>query len=55
MDRAFHNIGIGIIRHDVVTPECKSEQEIDSGKIIDVDQAAIQSETSVVGLGSLAR
>jgi len=49
MDKDFHNIGIGIIRHNVVALACKAEQEIDSGKIIDVDQAAIQSETSVVG------
>lgn len=49
IDKDFHNIGIGIIRHDVVALACKAEQEIDSGKIIDVDRAAIQSETSVVG------
>jgi cytochrome c peroxidase len=49
MDKDFHNIGIGIIRHNVVALACKAEQEIDSGKIIDIDQAAIQSETSVVG------
>jgi cytochrome c peroxidase len=50
MDQDFHNIGIGIVRHNVVALACKAEQEVDSGKIIDVDQAAIQSETSVVGL-----
>jgi cytochrome c peroxidase len=49
IDKDFHNIGIGSIRHNVVALACKAEQEIDSGKIIDVDQAAIQSETSVVG------
>jgi cytochrome c peroxidase len=49
IDKDFHNIGIGIIRHNVVALACKAEQEIDSGKIIDVDQSAIQSETSVVG------
>jgi cytochrome c peroxidase len=49
IDKDFHNIGIGIIRHNVVVLACKAEQEINSGKIIDVDQAAIQSETSVVG------
>jgi cytochrome c peroxidase len=49
IDKDFHNIGIGIIRHNVVALACKAEGEIDSGKIIDVDQAAIQSETSVVG------
>jgi len=49
IDKDFHNIGIGIIRHNVVALACKAEQGINSGKIIDVDQAAIQSETSVVG------
>jgi cytochrome c peroxidase len=49
IDKDFHNIGIGIIRHNVVALACKAEQEIDSGKVIDVDQAAIQGETSVVG------
>jgi cytochrome c peroxidase len=49
IDKDFHNIGIGIIRHNVVALACRAEQEINSGKIIDVDQAAIQSETSVVG------
>jgi cytochrome c peroxidase len=49
IDKDFHNIGIGIIRHNVVALACKAEQEIDSGKIIDVDQSAVQSETSVVG------
>jgi cytochrome c peroxidase len=48
-DRDFHNIGIGIVRHNVVALACKAEQEIDSGKTVDVDDAAIQSETSVVG------
>ncbi len=49
MDKDFHNIGIGIIRHNVVALACKAEQEVNSGKVIDVDRAAIQSETSVVG------
>ena len=49
IDKDFHNIGIGILRHNVVALACKAEQEIDSGKIIDVDQSAIQSDTSVVG------
>src|SRR6516164_3496676 len=49
IDRDFHNIGIGIIRHNVVALACKAEQEINSGKILEVDRAAIQSDTSVVG------
>lgn len=49
MDNDFHNIGIGIIRHNVVALACAAEQEIDSGKLIDVDRAAIQSDMSVLG------
>ena len=37
-DNDFHNIGIGIIRHNVVAPACKAEQEINSGNAIDVDR-----------------
>ncbi len=48
-DNDFHNIGIGIIRHNVVAMACKAEQEIDSGNTIDVDRAAIQSDMSVLG------
>ena len=49
MDRDFHNIGIGIIRHDVAAEACKAEREINSGNTIDVDRAAIQSGMSVLG------
>jgi cytochrome c peroxidase len=49
MDQDFHNIGIGIVRHNVEAEACKAEQEINSGNIIDVDQAAIQSDMSVLG------
>jgi cytochrome c peroxidase len=49
MDKDYHNIGVGIIRHNVAALACKAEQETDSGKIVDVDAAAIQNETSVVG------
>ena len=49
MDNDFHNIGIGILRHNVVALACKAEQGIDSGKTIDVDRAAIQSDMSVLG------
>jgi cytochrome c peroxidase len=48
-DQDFHNIGIGIIRHNVVALACKAEAEIDSGKTIDVDRAAIQTDMSVLG------
>jgi cytochrome c peroxidase len=49
MDHDFHNIGIGIIRHNVVALACKAQKLIDSGNPIDVDQAAIQSDLSVLG------
>jgi cytochrome c peroxidase len=49
MDNDFHNIGIGIIRHNVVAMSCRAEQEINSGNTIDVDRAAIQSDMSVLG------
>jgi cytochrome c peroxidase len=49
MDQDFHNIGIGIIRHDVVAMACKGEVQINSGDVIDVDRAAIQSDMSVLG------
>lgn len=49
MDRDFHNIGIGIIRHNVVAEACKAEKDINSGNVIDVDRAAIQSDMSVLG------
>ena len=49
MDKDFHNIGIGIIRHNVVALACQAEREINSGKIFEVDRAAIQSDTSVLG------
>jgi len=49
MDKDFHNIGIGIIKHNVVAEACRAEQEINSGNSIDVDRAAIQSDMSVLG------
>jgi cytochrome c peroxidase len=49
MDKDFHNIGIGILRHNVVAQACKAELEINSGNTIDVDRAAIQSDMSVLG------
>jgi cytochrome c peroxidase len=49
MDKDFHNIGIGIIRHNVVAEACRAEQEVNSGNVIDVDRAAIESDMSVLG------
>src|ERR1700739_1473178 len=49
MDNDFHNIGIGILRHNVVALACKAEHEIDSGRTIGVDRAAINVDMSVLG------
>jgi cytochrome c peroxidase len=49
MDKDFHNIGIGILHHNVAAEACEAEQELNSGNTIDVDQAAIQSDMSVLG------
>jgi len=48
-DNDFHNIGIGIIRHNVAAMACRAEQAINSGNVIDVDRVAIQSDMSVLG------
>jgi cytochrome c peroxidase len=48
-DNDFHNIGIGIIRHDVVALACQAEQVINSGNAIAVDHAAIQTNMSALG------
>ena len=48
-DNDFHNIGIGIIRHNVVALARQAEQLIDSGNALAVDQAAIQTDMSALG------
>ena len=48
-DNDFHNIGVGIIRHDVVALACKAQAELNSGDALAVDQAAIQTEMSALG------
>jgi cytochrome c peroxidase len=49
MDKDYHNIGIGILRNNVPAEACKAEAQINSGNVIDVDRAAIQSGMSVLG------
>jgi cytochrome c peroxidase len=49
MDQDFHNIGIGIIRHNVVALACQAQASLNSGNTIAVDQAAITSDLSVLG------
>ena len=55
MDNDFHNIGIGIIRHQVVPLARKAEREIASGNTVAVDKAAIGDEMSVLGRFLLTR
>jgi cytochrome c peroxidase len=48
-DNDFHNIGIGIIRHNVVDLAGKAQRELASGHLEAVDRAAIQTDLSVLG------
>ena len=54
-DFDFHNIGIGIIKHNVVALAAKAKREIASGHLEAVDRAAIQSDMSVLGRFLLTR
>ena len=49
MDNDFHNIGIGIIRHNVVALAGHAEKLISSGDKAAIDRAAIQHDMSVLG------
>jgi cytochrome c peroxidase len=49
MDRDFHNIGIGIIRHNVVALARQAEQLVNSGDPTAIDRAAIQTDMSALG------
>ena len=48
-DNDFHNIGIGIIRHNVVALARQAEQLIKTGDTPAIDQAAIQTDMSALG------
>jgi len=48
-DNDFHNIGIGIIRHNVVALARQAEQLIKSGDTSAIDRAALQTDMSAVG------
>ena len=48
-DNDFHNIGIGIIRHNVVALTRQAEQLIKSGDTSAIVRAAIQSDMSALG------
>jgi cytochrome c peroxidase len=49
MDNDFHNIGIGIIRHNVVALAKQAEKLVNSGDAAAIDRAAIQSDMSALG------
>jgi cytochrome c peroxidase len=48
-DNDFHNIGIGIIRHNVVPLAQRAERELAQGHLQQIDTAAIGDEMSVLG------
>ena len=48
-DNDFHNIGIGIIRHNVVALARQAVQLINSGDTAAIDRAAIQTDMSALG------
>ncbi len=48
-DNDFHNIGIGIIRHNVVVLARQAVQLINSGDTAAIDRAAIQTDMSALG------
>jgi cytochrome c peroxidase len=48
-DNDFHNIGVGIIRHNVVALAIKAQQLVNSKSAKAIDDAAIQTQMSVLG------
>src|SRR5437867_10915530 len=48
-DNDFHNIGIGIIRHNVVVLARQAEQAIKAGETSQIDRAASQTDMSALG------
>lgn len=49
MDQDFHNIGIGIIRHNVNALACQAESLVNSGNTAAIDRAAIETDMSALG------
>jgi cytochrome c peroxidase len=49
MDQDFHNIGIGIIRHNVNALACQAETLVNSGNTKAIDRAAIETDMSALG------
>jgi cytochrome c peroxidase len=48
-DNDFHNVGIGIIRHQVVPLARQAERDLAHGSLQSIDDAAIESEISALG------
>jgi cytochrome c peroxidase len=49
MDNDFHNVGIGIIKHDVAALALKAEKLVASGDSAAIDRAAIETDMSALG------
>jgi cytochrome c peroxidase len=49
IDNDFHNIGVGILRHNVVQSARQAEREVAQGNLPAIDIAAITSDLSVLG------
>src|SRR6202035_644844 len=48
IDNDFHNVGIGILRHNVTALAQQAERDLAQGNLPDVDVAAITSDLSVL-------
>jgi cytochrome c peroxidase len=48
-DNDFHNIGVGIIRHDVVALAVKADKLLASGDKAAIDDAAVRTDMSALG------
>ena len=49
MDNDFHNIGVGIIKHDVVALAVQAKKFVASGDAAAIDRAAIETDMSALG------
>ena len=48
-DNGFHNIGVMVVPHNVVAMARQAEQSVNSGDMVAIDRAAIQTDMSVLG------
>jgi cytochrome c peroxidase len=48
-DQSFHNIGVGIDRHNVVTLACEAQARFNTRNVLAIDRAAIQTDMSALG------